>query len=197
VRGAGRRWVAVVALATFLVTGAAGALVVRQGARTYRSTAVLSIDQPSVLLGTAEPGPVLKLQSLRSQYAALLTTQLLLEPIATRVGRSATSVKDDLHVTAAKDSLLVDVAADGPDRTAARTLAEAAADVLITYVSRSQADAAVTRDQQVVLALLSPASASQAVSGGLRVTLTTGMFVGLVCAAGAVVLTTWVRKPLP
>ncbi|MDX6265315.1 MAG: hypothetical protein QOD70_55, partial [Frankiales bacterium] len=37
--------------------------------------------------------------------------------------------------------------------------------------------------------------ASQAVTGADRTVLTTGLFVGLVCAAGVLVLATWVRTP--
>jgi hypothetical protein len=192
-----RRTGALLALAVFLVTGVIGGVVVRLQGSIYRSTAVLSIDQPAVLSTTAQPGPVLKLQTLRAQYAALLGTRTLVGPIASRVGRSASDVQTSLHAVAARNSLLVTVTGDGHDRAAARALTEAAADVLIQYVSQSQADAFVPQGEGVVLRLLSPAGASQAVTGADRTVLTTGLFVGLVCAAGALVLASWVRTPAP
>jgi capsular polysaccharide biosynthesis protein len=187
--------VALLALVTFLVTGALGALVVRADGPTYRSTAVLSIDQPSVLSRSAQPGPVLKLQILRAQYAALLGTRLLLDPIAERVDRPAGEVQEALRGVAAKNSLLVVITGEGDDAAEARALAEAASDELITYVTRSQDESFVKKDDQVALQLLSPARPGVVVTGARRTVVTTGLFVGLVCAAGVVAMATWVRNP--
>jgi capsular polysaccharide biosynthesis protein len=185
--------VAALAVAAFLLTGGMAALAVHLRGETFRSTAVLSIDQPAVLQGPATPGPVLKLQTLRAQYAALLSTRALLDPIARRVGRPAPELEDDLQATASKNSLLIVITANGDDASDTRLLAGAAANELVRYVSTSQDDAGVKPRLKVVLSVVSAARPSQVIAGGRRTVVTTGLLVGLVAAALVVALGSWVR----
>lgn len=190
-----RRVVAGVATVVALLAAAAASLVVQVQGKTYRSTAVLTVDQPSVLTRTALPGPVLKLQQLRAEYAQLLTTQAVVGAVAARVGRSASSVQQHLQVTASKDSLLVLVSGLDDDRAAARTLAAAAADELARFVTQEQTDASVAPADQVALTVAGPAGTPEVVRGGARTVATTAAFAAAVATALVVLLSSWVRTP--
>jgi capsular polysaccharide biosynthesis protein len=185
--------VAALAAVAFLVTGAMASLAVHLRGETYRSTAVLSIDQPAVLQGPSTPGPILKLQTLRAQYAALLSTRALLDPISRRVGRPASELEDDLQAVASKNSLLIVVTANGDDAEDTRLLARTAASELVRYASSTQDDAGVKPRQKVVLSILSPARSSQVVAGSRRTVVTTGLFVGAIAVGLVVALASWVR----
>src|SRR5438552_14666502 len=75
----------IVALAVALAcSAAAGSRVLRQSP-TYRSSSALLFDQPAALALSGDPGTVFKLSALRQKYAALVTTSVVVRPVAARL----------------------------------------------------------------------------------------------------------------
>lgn len=182
------------ALIAFVAVGGAGALIVRKSALTYRSTTVLTIDQPAVIAGSRDAGPIMKLSELRLQYSELLTTAVLDDAIATEAGVSAGYVAS--HVSAAADpsSLLIVVRADSSSSRRAARLATAAADQLVNYAKSSQNVYGIPASQQVVLNVVTPATPGARLTRSLRTVATLGLFLGLVAAGLVLALATLVRR---
>lgn len=176
------------AAAAFVLFGVAGAVITLVRPVTYRSTAVLTIDQPSELAAADSPGLVAKLVRLRELYGPLLTTKAVVDPVAQRTHRSAHDVAGHVSVTVSPDSLLLLVRATGHDAGAARELAGAAADELVAYTTDLQAQSGVPAARAVTLTEVSPAARAERMTGRPRTVVTVALMLGIVGALAAVVL---------
>lgn len=192
--GRGTAVVVVLAVVAFVVAGVAGALVDRGRSSTFRSAALLSIDQPLVIAATRDAGPVEKLSRLRLQYAGLLRTDALAVPIAEQVGSTPGAVSGRLSAFPVPNSLLVEVAATGPDAGSAQRLATAAANALVGYAEKTQTTFKVPTEQMVVLQVVTEPRPGSEVRRGNREVVTVGVFLGLAAAALVLGVASLVRR---
>jgi hypothetical protein len=186
--GGGVRVVAA-AVVGFVLLAVAGALVVELRPTTYRSLALISLDQPSVLTTADDPSGIAKLSRLREAYGPLLETSSLAAPIAQETGLTEEQVADRLQALVPKDSLLLGVRGVGPTPGAAQNLTEAAADEIVSYAADQQQAGGVKAEDRVVLSVVSPARPGVRATGGLRTLVTVAGFLGLLGAAVGVALT--------
>src|SRR4051794_22957381 len=70
--------------AACIFAGVAGVVVLKEKAE-YESASVIELHQAKVFTDSG-PGPVTKLNALRSRYASLAETQAVLAPVGTTVG---------------------------------------------------------------------------------------------------------------
>lgn len=146
---------AAVAVAMFLVAIVA-AVVLRSNDR-YASSAVLLVDQPSLLRQTGDLGIVAKLAELRGMLAALAPTDAVAGEAARELGIDPEGLAEDVEVGVPVDSLVLritvraDTAADARARTAAVTAA------LDGWLDDSQEAAGVPAGDRIELATVAPA----------------------------------------
>ena len=171
------------AAVTFVALAGAGAAVVRNNALAYRSSSVLTIDQPQLIAASRDAGPILKLVNLRTQYAELLTTSALAAPIAAQVGASEAWVAQHVTAVAAPNSLLIDVQADAPTAERAVALSRAATGALVTYAQTSQTKYHVPANERIILSVATPAARASRITRSLRTAVTVGVFLGALGAA--------------
>lgn len=139
-----------------LVAIALGVLIA-SGTPTYRSTALLSIDEPQALAASDDAGVIDKLSRLRAKYVGLVGTTRITEPVASALGVDAGSLH--LAATATPDDLLIHVSATSSDRAQAHRVADALAAALVTYVQNEQQSESIAAPRQVQLAVVEPADA--------------------------------------
>ena len=174
-------------VAGFLVLAVAGLLVGLLRPPTYRSTAVLSLDDPS-LTSAADPSGIEKVARLRELYAPLLTTKDVIDPITEETGLTADQVTDRVKAIVAKDSLLILVTATGPSRGGSQRLADAASRELVAYTADLQDRGGVPADRAVTMEVLSPAGGATKVTARLRTVLTVAALLGGLGAVAGVVV---------
>lgn len=192
--GKGTVVVAVLAVLAFTGFATAGALVVGRQTQRYSSTALLAIDQPLLVAGSRDAGPVEKLSRLRLQYAGLMRTDTVAVPVGEEVGLASAVVASRLSATAVPNSLLIAVTASGPTAEAARRLAGAAAVQLVSYAQLSQDRYSIPSGQQIVLTVVSEARDGAAVRRSDRTVATVAAFLGLVGAALVLAIASLVRR---
>jgi hypothetical protein len=161
----------------------AGALVVVLRPDTYRSLALISLDQQSVLDSPDDAGGIGKLSHLREIYGPLLTTASVTEPIAQATGLTEEQVSDRVAALVPKDSLLLGVRGTGSSPGAAQKLTQAAADEMVRYAADTQAAAGVAPSDRVVLSVVTPARPGERATGQVRTIVTVAGFLGLMGAA--------------
>ncbi len=196
-RRRGRGLLALLALLAFAGAATGGAFAVRSESVAYRSTTLLTIDQPLVVAATRDAGPIEKLSRLRLQYVGLLRTDTLAVPIGEQVGLSAKTVSSRLTAQALPDSLLLSVSATGPDADAAQRLASASAEQLVTYARTSQEQYAIPSGQRVLLEVATPAGPGRADTRSDRTVISVAGFLGLAAAGLVLAVGSLVRRREP
>jgi capsular polysaccharide biosynthesis protein len=150
---------AILALALALLAGAGAALYQRQRPNVYLSSAVLLIDQPTVVATAPDSAPLQKLQLLRYQYADLLQTQVIANPVSRQLNNlSVARIETDLTYTVDPTSFTIDILATDKSPALAAQIAQAASATLINHVAKSQARIGVPASARVVLDELSQPS---------------------------------------
>lgn len=181
---AGRTGTAVrAAVIGFFLLALAGVLVVLLRPATYRSLALISLDQPSIIDSPDDSGGIGKLSHLRDIYGPLLTTTSVTEPIAQATGLTEEQVSERVAALVPKDSLLLGVRGTGSSPGASQKLTQAAADEMVRYAADTQAAAGVAPSDRVVLSVVTPARPGERATGQLRTVVTVGGFLGLIGAA--------------
>jgi capsular polysaccharide biosynthesis protein len=175
-------------LAGFLVLAVAGLLVGALRPATYRSTAVLGLEDPTVT-SASNPGSIEKISRLRELYGPLLTTDPVVEPVAEETGLTKSQVANRVSAVVAKDSLLLLVSATGSSRSQSQRLASAAADELVRYSADVQRVAGVPANRAVRLDVLSPAAGAVKVTARTRTVLTVSGLLGLLGTVAGIVVT--------
>lgn len=131
----------------------------------YESVATLAIDQPRAIAASGDAGVISKLSSLRLKYAGLVTTQAFAAPLAQGLsGADPIRVRNALFARVPGNSLLLQVGAQGHDRQAARSIADAAANSLVSYVQDEQQKAGIPTAQQFTFTVVTPAAAARKIS---------------------------------
>ena len=192
VRGRSRVLAVLAVLALIVVAALAGlgaAELQHRRADSYRSQAVLLIDQEPGLTASLNDGLINKLIRLRLKYVDLVQTTSFSDPLATRLGLPAGRVRTALTATAPPSSLLVVVAADDKDREVSQRVAQAGAESLRDALAGSQAALGIPQAQQVTLTVVTPARpGSRTTPGRDRVILIGAVVAGGVLLGGLVVL---------
>jgi hypothetical protein len=185
------------AVAGFVLFAVAGALVTALRPATYRSEALVSLDQPLAVTVQPLPGPIAKLSRLRELYGPLLTTRTLTEPIAEETGLTPAQVADRLTALVPLNSLLLGVQGTGSSPGAAQRLTKAAADEIVRYAADTQRAAGVVPRDQIVLAVVAAADPGTKATGRPRTVVTVALLMGLLGGAAGVVLVSRAEQPRP
>jgi len=142
---------AILALALALMAGAGAALYQRSRPANYISIAVLLIDQPTAVATIPDSGPLLKLQLLRYQYAALVKTETIASPVSRQVHLPVGQVENDLVALVDPTSFTISIVATADNPSETNQVAQAASGQLISYVAKSQAHTGLIPTNRVVL----------------------------------------------
>lgn len=135
----------------------AGSYVLRQPAR-YQSVTAILIDQPSAIAASQGEGVILKLNALRAKYAALMTTQTIVAPVAQRLKVSPGEVAGGISFAIAGPTLVFGVVARADDATKAQQIAAGVADEVSAYAKKEQDAAKIPAAAQYKLSVVTPAT---------------------------------------
>lgn len=146
-----------VAVAIAVLVGAAAALYEATRPATYRSTAVLLIDQPGVVASSQDDGIITKLSRLRVRYVDIVGTTAFEQPLAQQVALPLSEVHSAVQATYDLQSLLVRIIVTLPRAEDARRVAQAAAQLLVGYTQQEQSSAGIPDKERVTFTIVSPA----------------------------------------
>lgn len=110
-----RKWLWLVILCT-VVAGVIAYVVSHNSQKIYQASATLMVNQaanPSTAAGYSD---ILTSERLARTYASLLVSRPVLEESATRLGISATDLKENITVTPVRDTQLLTIKVEGPDK---------------------------------------------------------------------------------
>ena len=110
-----RKWLWLVILCT-VVAGVIAYVVSHNSQKIYQASATLMVNQaanPSTAAGYSD---ILTSERLARTYASLLVSRPVLEESAARLGISATDLKDNITVTPVRDTQLLTIKVEGPDK---------------------------------------------------------------------------------
>lgn len=122
----------ILALALALI----GGLSVLSGRTTYKSTAVMLINDPYKLATSGQPSEFSSLDVLRYKYSALVRTDAIAGPVAARLGLPVGKVIAALSTEVPANSLLMNVTSTWSTPSEAQKLAQATADEITAYISQ-------------------------------------------------------------
>lgn len=166
--GAGYRWrrladspvamVVLLAVAAAILAGGGAAAYEASRPTTYRSDAVLLIDQPAAIAVSGNDGVILKLARLKVKYVGIISSQEFQQPVAVTTGIPLGAVHAALQATNDPTSLLLHVDATMGNAADAQRLAEAAARALVLYTHQEQTEARIPNIEQVTFTIVTPAT---------------------------------------
>jgi hypothetical protein len=155
----------VVAAVVFaLVAAAAAGTVALTRPATYRSQAILLIDQPAAVAVAPDEGVLLKLTTLRAKYAALAGTSDVLQGAARLSNLDTGTVAHDSQVGFGQNALTMASQGLSPDPATARLVAQDVGQALSIYVSSEQAALRIPPVDRVTLTVIQPAGAAVKIS---------------------------------
>ena len=168
-------------VAAGVLAGIAGVAVLKEKP-TYESGAVIELHQPKIFTD-AGPGPVTKLNALRSRYAALADTQPVLAPIGQKLGLPPGQVGRSTEIVISGPSLLMKATARTGSRDQSQKMADAMADELSAYATKEQTDDKIAPADQVQLRVVQHSLPGVKVSPESSRAFATAAIVGLVVLA--------------
>jgi capsular polysaccharide biosynthesis protein len=168
--------------AACIFAGVAGVVVLKEKAE-YESAAVIELHQAKVFTDSG-PGPVTKLNALRSRYASLAETQAVLAPVGTTVGMPPGKVGRAVTVVIGAPSLLMKPTARTTNPQLSQRLADAMADELAAYAQKEQTDDKIAPADQVQLRVVQRALPGVKVSPDSSRALAAAGIVGVLMLAG-------------
>jgi capsular polysaccharide biosynthesis protein len=154
----------VAALATGILAALVAGVTTLGTTPTYRSQALLAIDQPGAIAASPDDGIIAKLSRLRAKYAGLVRTQEFAEPVATELSLPVGALVTATSATADPASLLVVIRAQTHDREDAVTIAAAMSEHLVDYAATEQAATNIPANQRVSFRVVTPALPADKVS---------------------------------
>lgn len=154
-----------VGLVLGLVLGVFGA-VGKTHATAYASTTTMMIDAPYALAATSTQNEMLELSSLLVKYADLVSTDVIADPVAAKLGLTAKQVLGAVTASANPSTvtLLLPVVATWPKPAVARKLSQTVANMLTTYVELQNLQYHIPAADQFTLKTVDPATAPVAVA---------------------------------
>jgi capsular polysaccharide biosynthesis protein len=182
-----------------IAAGAAATYVLR-AAPVYQSAETLLIDQPRAINAPGGEGVVTKLNVLRTKYAALVRTELVVAPVSEATGVGAGEVASSLGAVVPPQALLFQVTARSDDPATAEQLAAAAAAELREYLDGEQAIAGIPEADRIVLTTATAARPGAKVEPTVQRAITVAAAAGVLALGAAYVaiqLVTAARPPRP
>jgi capsular polysaccharide biosynthesis protein len=152
----------VLSLIVAVLLGTIGALSLMRGAVTYSSTAVMLIDDPPALATAGDDGQLLKLDALRLKYQALVSTDLIAQPVATQLGLSVGDVLGATTAVVPYQSLLMDVSGTWSTPQVAQRLAQATANQVTKFVQYEAEVYNIPAVDRYTFIVIDPATAATA-----------------------------------
>ncbi|HEX5266204.1 MAG TPA: hypothetical protein VFW24_05480 [Acidimicrobiales bacterium] len=165
-----------VAIAVAIVAGGGAAAVAHTRPATYRSQAILLMDQPVAIAASGNEGVIVKLSDLRQKYVALAGTAPIVTDAAGLAALPVSTVVSDEQVTAGQNSLTLQVAGQSGNPVVARKVAGAMAQAIGRYVQAEQSQINVAAEDKLEIRIIQPAG------GGVKI----GPSSSRVAAIGAV-----------
>lgn len=147
---------------------------------TWSSTAVMLIDDEPALATAGDDGQLLKLDELRLKYAALASTDLIAQPVATQLHLSLGDVLGSVTAIVPEESLIMDVTATWSTPQVAQSLAQSTAAAISKFVNYEVAVYNIPTADRYTFKVIDPASAATAhgPSNANALTLGVGLAVG-------------------
>jgi capsular polysaccharide biosynthesis protein len=142
-----------VALIFGVVTAAGVAIYTINRDATFQAQTTILLDHPDVA-AVPNVNPIIRLNALRTTYAALVSTELIADPVAERFGIDPGIVRSNVDVGVTTDSLVMYVIARAGGPTEAEALAEEVSDELVRYVDSEQDDAGIGAADRVTLLIV-------------------------------------------
>lgn len=131
-----RRWALLIILLAALGAGGGAAYALHR-APSYSTTSVLNVGRLDVQT-QAIPGYVQAGQALANAYSTVVTSDLMVVPLARENGWSTAYVRSHLSASQVPDETTMRITASGPTAAAAQRLAREATARIITYVNGVQ-----------------------------------------------------------
>lgn len=157
-----------VATAFAIVAGGVAAGVVKTRAATYRSQAILLMDQPVAIAASGSEGVIVKLSDLRQKYVALAGTAPIVTDAAGVAHLPVSTVAADQQVTTGQDALTLQAAGQSGSPVVAREVAGAMAQAISRYVEDEQSRLTVPNADRLQIRIIQPAGAAVKVSPSNR-----------------------------
>jgi capsular polysaccharide biosynthesis protein len=164
---------------------AAAAVLTRNG--VYESRTVMEIRSREVFISSG-PQEILRLNGLRSKYAALVDSRPIIVPAAEELKLPPGRVAQAARVVLTTDALLMYPTARDHSPREARRIAQQVSDQLRSYVAQEMEQAKVPQNQRVELRVLQPAGPGHKISPQTDRALAVAGFTGLVVLGAAYVL---------
>jgi len=139
-----------------------GGFSVLSGRTTYSSTAVMLINDPYKLATSGQPAEFSSLDVLRYKYAALVKTDAIASPVATRLGFPVGKVAGALSTNIPANSLLMDVTATWSTPGGAQKLAEETATEITSYINVEDSTYRIPTADRFTFEVIDPAPAATA-----------------------------------
>lgn len=180
-----RRRTVVVLLAALaaLVAAGLGGLAAHDSPSAFRSTALVSVDEPQAVAASRDGGVLEKLSRVRLKYLGLVETDLIATPVASRLSVPVDQVRGRLSATALPADLLLRVTCTGGSQGQVRRCADALAGALVSYADQEQASYRIPDDQKIVLTQVQPAGAAGREQDDRRRTFAVAGLAGALAAA--------------
>lgn len=157
-----------VATAFAILAGGAAAGVVASRAATYRSQAILLMDQPVALAASGSEGVIVKLSDLRQKYVALAGTAPIVTDAASLAHLPVSTVAAAEQVTTGQDALTLQAAGQSGSSVVARKVAGAMAEAISRYVQAEQSRLTLPNPDRLQIRVIQRAGAAVKVSPSNR-----------------------------
>lgn len=185
---------AILALALALLAGAGAALYQRSRPSNYISIGVLLIDQPTAVASAPDSGALLKLQELRYQYADVVKTDIIADPVSRQLHLSVAQVEGDLTALVDPTSFTISIVGTAKSPSESNQVAQAAVAQLISYVARGQKHLGLPPTDYVVLDEITTPLAGVKVSPSTTKVLLSAAIAFVVVGAGFLIVADLLRR---
>ena len=170
------------------------ALLVLRSDATYSSSSVVELYSPQIYLD-ANPGPITKLNALRSKYAALARTGAIVLPAAEAADLDPGRVAAASSIAITADSLIMYPTARAENRRVSQRIANAITESLVDYVAAEQTTNDIPDEQRIEIRVIQPAGLGGKVEPRQEVAVTSAVFGGAAAMALAYVIMQLVAPP--
>lgn len=135
-----------------------GAAATLKGPTTWTSTTVMIIDDPYQLATAGDEGQLLKLDYLRYKYSALVDTDAIAQPVATKLDLPLGSVLSSVTAVVPTSALLMNVVATTSTSARASLLSQTMANQVTNYVQEEDAAYNIPNSDRFTITTIDPAS---------------------------------------
>lgn len=148
----------VVGLLLGVLLAAVGAMISLSGATVYTSSTTMLIDDPYQLATSGQVNEYAALDALRYKYAALIDTDAIADPVASRLHVPVNDVLGALSTNVPINSLLMTVEATWSTQREAQQVAQAAANQVTAYINYEDNAYAIPTADRFTFKVVDPAT---------------------------------------